>query len=109
MSEVETTDPTLTALYLAEEQACGDYLAAFESERRLRAWIVSLHQRIEQQPGRADYREALTSLARRYFTAKQRTNWAHAAWQRAQLRTDGRWTDTTGRTRGQVAVAGKVA
>jgi hypothetical protein len=108
MSEIETADPTLTALRLAEEQACAGYVTARKAQIRLATWMASLYRLTVEQPRRADYRQALTDLAARYRAAKERTGLAYERWQLAQLRTDQRWTGTTGRTRGQ-APAGEAA
>lgn len=105
----QPADPRLTALYLAEEQACAGYVAARKAQIRLGTRLVSLHRLIVEQPRRADYRQALTCLARRYRDAKDRTALAYDRWRQAQLCTDGRWTDTTGRTRSQAATAGEAA
>ncbi len=102
-------DPRLTALYLAEEQACAGYVAARKVQIRLGTRLVSLHRLTVEQPRRADYRQALTGLASRYRAANERTRLAYQRWQRAQLCTDGEWTDTTGRTRGQATTAGEAA
>jgi hypothetical protein len=109
MSEIETTDPTLTALRLAEERACAGYVDARNAQVQLGTRLVSLRRLTVEQPRRADYRQALAGLARRYRDARERTDLALARWHEAQLCTDGRWTDTAGRTRGQAAAAGEAA
>jgi hypothetical protein len=101
MSEIETSDPQLTALRLAEEQACAGYVAARKAQIRLATRMASLYRLTVEQPRRADYRAALIDLGRQYRAAKERTCLAYDKWHQAQLRTDGQWTDTTGRTRGQ--------
>jgi hypothetical protein len=104
MSETEIVDRRLTALRLAEEQACAGYVAR-KDQITLAGRVVSLHQLTVEQPRRSDYRNALICLASRYRDAKQRTITAYGRWVAAQLHTDGRWTDTTGRTRGRVTPA----
>lgn len=109
MSEIATVDPTLTALVLAEEAACAGYRAARQAQIELARRMASLHRLTVEQPGRADYRNALIALGRLYRgDVKDRTDLAYAKWQQALLNTDGRWSDTTGRTRGQ-ATAGEAA
>ena len=109
MSEIETTDPTLTALYLAEEQVCAGYVDARKAQTELARRMASLYQLTIEQPRRADYRAALIGLGRQYREARERTDLAFVRWHEAQLCTDGRWTGTTGRTRGQVTAAGEAA
>jgi predicted house-cleaning NTP pyrophosphatase (Maf/HAM1 superfamily) len=99
------TDPRLTALRLAEEQACAGYVTARKDQITLAGQVVSLHQLTVEQPRRSDYRSALTCLASRYRDAKQRTITAYDRWVAAQLHTDEQWTDTTGRTRGRATPA----
>jgi hypothetical protein len=108
-TNLEITDPRLTALYLAEEQACAGYVVARKDQITLAGQVVSLHQLTVEQPRRADYRNALTGLASRYRAAKQRTSLAYDRWVAAQLHTDEQWTDTTGRTRGQAATTASAA
>ncbi len=108
-TDPSNTDPRLTALYLAEEQACAGYVAARKDQIKLAGQVVSLHQLTVEQPRRADYRNALTCLAGRYRAAKQRTITAYDRWVAAQLHTDEQWTGTAGRTRGQANPAGEAA
>lgn len=101
MSEIETTDLTLTALYLAEEQACAGYVTARKAQMRLATRMASLYQLTVEQPCHAGYRAALIALGRQYRDARERTDLALTRWHEAQLCTDGRWTDTAGRARDQ--------
>jgi hypothetical protein len=109
MPEIETVDPTLTALYLAEERACAGYVEARKAQTRLATRMASLHRLTVEQPRRANYRVALIGLGRLYRDARERTDLAFARWHDAQLCTDGRWTDTTGRIPCQAATAGEAA
>ena len=91
-------DTSLAALRLAEEQACGRYLAARKAQIRLGARVGSLAQLVAEQPKRADYRDARDRAIEAHGDAVQRTRLAYLAWQRAQMRADAMWTATEGRT-----------
>jgi hypothetical protein len=91
-------DASLTALRLAEEQACARYLAARKAQIRLGARVGSLAQLVAEQPQRADYRAARDRVVEAHGDAVQRTRLAYLTWQRAQRRADAMWTATEGRT-----------
>lgn len=100
-----TADPTLYALRLAEENACGGYLTARKSMVRLAGQAASLRQLSDEHPKRADYRAAAGNALTAFGHAAQRTRLAYQAWQRAVFRSDAHWTATDGRTPRLVAVA----
>ncbi|ANZ36869.1 hypothetical protein BBK82_13085 [Lentzea guizhouensis] len=81
----------LTALRLAEEQACAGYLVARKSMVRAAALVASVSQLVRERPTRADYREVLGELMGRHFDAEQRVRLAYERWQRAQRRADAFW------------------
>lgn len=91
------SDPTLAALRLAEEHACGGYLAARKSMVALAVQAVSLSQLADQQPTRLDYRRARDRALGQYRDAAARTRLAYTRWQRAQIHSDAWWTATEGR------------
>lgn len=91
-------DTTLMSLRVKEEQACAGYLAARKAMMNLARLTASLQQLTREQPNRGDYQQAFYKALDDYNHAGQRTRLAYNRWQRAQLRSDARWTDTEGRT-----------
>jgi hypothetical protein len=88
MSEIETTDPVLTALYLAEEQACQRYLAARQELVELAGRAASLCELAMEQPQRWDYQDAWRQAVLAQSQALMRTGSARTLLQRARRRTD---------------------
>lgn len=103
MPKTGAGNPALTALRLAEEQACAGYLAARKEMLRLRARVVTVGRLVTERPKRPDYHASLRSLATAHGAAVQRTRLAFAHWHRAQMRSDACWTATAGRAARPVA------
>ncbi|GGM34675.1 hypothetical protein GCM10012275_02430 [Longimycelium tulufanense] len=99
MAKNETAAPVVALLRLAEEKACTGYLAARKAQMRLGARVMSLRQLVTEHPSRTDYRAAWNAAALAFYDAVQRTRLAYAAWHRAQVRTDAKWTATESRVR----------
>jgi hypothetical protein len=96
-------NPVLDALKLAEEAACGGYLAARSAHIKAAARVVSLARLVSEQPHRRDYREAWELACAVRSAASTRTDLAYAKWRRAGLRYDAAWTASVGRRTPEVA------
>jgi hypothetical protein len=92
MSKTTFVASPLTALRLAEEQACERYLLARKSMVRAAGLVASIGQMVRERPNRADYRKALGHVMGRHFDATERTRLAYECWQRTQVRADAFWT-----------------
>ncbi|MDX8146406.1 hypothetical protein SK854_30130 [Lentzea sp. BCCO 10_0061] len=81
----------LTALRLAEEQACAGYLDARKALVSLAARVASLTLLVGQYPARADYRKVLGEVMGNKVDAELRTGLAWRRYQNAQVRADAFW------------------
>lgn len=86
--EQEPTDPTYTALQLAEEQACKRYLVARKELMALAARAASLGQLVTEHPYRQDYQTSWRECVLAQSRAVTRTGTAWTLLQRARKRTD---------------------
>ena len=91
MSKTTFVASPLTALRLAEEQACAGYLTARKAMIQTAALVASIGQLVRERPNRADYRAALGHVTGKHFDAMERTRLAWERWQRAQVRADAFW------------------
>lgn len=92
MSKTAHVSSPLTALRLAEEQACEGYLTARKAMLRAATLVASISQMVREHPTKADYRTALGHVMGKHFDAVERTRLAYLRWQRAQVRADAFWT-----------------
>jgi hypothetical protein len=135
MSEIETSDlrpagdaraghvspmepypegpPVNIALYarrLAEERACGRYLAAYKQMADLGRRVASWDRLCALWPSRRDYQAARDTAAAQHATAAERAALAFAVWQDASWTADATWTVTEGRRCASAAATiGRVA
>jgi hypothetical protein len=84
----ELTDPTYTALHLAEEHACKRYLAARRELVAVAAHAASLGQLATEHPHRLDYQAAWREAVLAQSRAMTRTGSAWTLVQHARRRTD---------------------
>lgn len=89
---VPVDDPRLSALVLSEERACARYLVARNAMTRAAARLASHQQLRDEQPSRADFRQAYYAALDAFNAAAQRVGLAHQRYVAAQVRTDRCWT-----------------